>query len=140
MKRSLYLLLLIFTLTVAAQAQQQQKFDYEKFKADMTQFIVAEAGLSAAQVQNFRPVQDAMLAQKRILFRKVRDAKRATYRTAQEYTAAIRNIDRWEQEMKALEASYHNNLLRILPADKVFLILKAESKFHKQAFRRAAKK
>lgn len=121
-------------------AQQRHRFDYDTFKAEMISFIANEAKLNAAQLQKFKPVCEAMLEQKRKLFQKVREANRSTYVTNEDFKNAIQKVDRWELEMKTLEKKYHDNLLKILPAQKVFLIIKAEAKYHKQAFRRAARR
>ena len=138
MRRFIFITMLFFVFVFNAKAQQRQRFDYDNFKTEMINFIASEAGLSAAQVQQFKPVCESMLAQKRTLFQKVKDANRSSYTTNEDFKNAIQKVDRWELEMKTLEKTYHDNLLRILPAQKVFLIIKAEAKFHKQVFRRAA--
>ena len=138
MRKTLYLTLLLFSFAINGMAQRFHGFDYERFKTDMINYIANEAGLTAAQTQQFKPVCEAMLAQKRALFKKVNDANRSTYTTNEDFKNAIQKVDRWELEMKTLEKTYHDNLLRILPAQKVFLIIKAEGKYHKQVFRRAA--
>ena len=140
MRKYLCIALMLLVVAVNSHAQHGKRFDYEKFKTEMINFIVAEAELTAAQEQKFRPVCEVMLSQKRTLFKRLRETNKATYTTNEEYKNAIRTIDKLELDMKSLEKTYHNQLLRLLPANKVFLIMRAESKFHRQAFRKAAAK
>ena len=48
---------------------------------------------------------------------------------------AIRRIDVIDIEIKRIQQKYHNSFLKILPAGKVLEILKAEDKFHRDAFK-----
>ena len=117
MRKYLCIALMLLVVAVNSHAQHGKRFDYEKFKTEMINFIVAEAELTAAQEQKFRPVCEVMLSQKRTLFKRLRETNKATYTTNEEYKN-----------------------LRLLPANKVFLIMRAESRFHRQAFRKAAAK
>lgn len=49
---------------------------------------------------------------------------------------AIRRIDNNDIEIKRLQQAYHEKFLHILPASKVYRIIKAEDKFHRQQFKR----
>ena len=49
---------------------------------------------------------------------------------------AIRRLDNNDLEIKRLQQAYHEKFLRILPASKVYRIIKAEDKFHRQQFKR----
>ena len=138
MRRSFYITILMLAFVMTGHAQQHHGFDYARFQSDMITFIANEAKLNAAQLQQFKPICEAMLAQKRVLFKRVREANRSTYTTNEDFKNAIQKVDKWELEMKTLEKTYHDNLLKVLPAQKVFLIIKAEAKYHKQVFRRAA--
>ena len=42
--------------------------------------------------------------------------------------------------MKKLQQDYHNKFMKVLPASKVFRIIQAEENFHRQMFKRAAKR
>ena len=50
---------------------------------------------------------------------------------------AIHKQDELELQMKKIQQTYHNKFMKIIPAGKVFLVIRAEEKFHRQAFRRA---
>jgi saccharopine dehydrogenase-like NADP-dependent oxidoreductase len=52
---------------------------------------------------------------------------------------AIQERDRLDVQIKELQQTYHEKFMKVLPARKVFSIIKAEENFHRQAFRRAAK-
>ena len=50
---------------------------------------------------------------------------------------AIRKRDKNDIELKVLQQTYHERFMTILPATKIFRVLKAESKFHRQFFKKA---
>ena len=40
--------------------------------------------------------------------------------------------------MKEIQAQYHKKFLHVMPASKLYDVLKAEENFHRQAFKRVA--
>lgn len=53
--------------------------------------------------------------------------------------AAIRRQDEIDIQLKQLQQEYHARFMTVLPAYKVLSVIKAEEKFHRQAFRRMHK-
>jgi hypothetical protein len=49
---------------------------------------------------------------------------------------AIKERDDIDLEMKHIQKTYHERFLDLLPASKVYAVLKAEDKFYRHAFRR----
>ena len=49
---------------------------------------------------------------------------------------AIAEMDRIEIEIKQLQANYHSRFLTIIPARKLYNVIKAEGKFHRMAMKR----
>ena len=48
---------------------------------------------------------------------------------------AIKRLDEIDLEMKELQQRYHAKLLKVVPAGKVMKVIKAEERFHRQAFK-----
>ena len=127
-------------LTEILAAQPKERFDPERFQADLEQFITAEAVLTAQEAAIFFPVyreikkkQSAIFGQmKRYRFTDVTDDK-ASHK-------AIKEKDKLDIQIKELQQKYHDKFMKLLPAGKVLKIIKAEDKFHRQAFRRMAKR
>ena len=51
---------------------------------------------------------------------------------------AIRELDDCEMQIKQLQHQYHLRFMEILPAAKVLKAIRAEERFHRQAFKDAA--
>jgi hypothetical protein len=137
MKKTIILSLLL--LTSICVSAQQPKFDPAKFDADLEQFITTEACLSPQQASAFFPVYREMLRKERVLFDQMR---RYRHRDTSDDAAcrdAIEQQDKLDIQIKEIQQEYHNKFMKILPEGKVFKILRAEEKFHRQAFRRMAR-
>ena len=139
MKR-LFCLSLLFTLYLACFAQGERKFDAEQFNARLQQFITTEAALSPQQSAKFFPLYNEMHKKQRVLFTELKRLKRikpAGNRACQEN---IKRCDEIELQMKELQQTYHAKFMKVLPPEKVYDILKAEDRFHRQMFRNAKRK
>ena len=82
MRRIFYITILMLAFVMTGHAQQHHGFDYARFQSDMITFIANEAKLNAAQLQQFKPICEAMLAQKRVLFKRVREASATFWPTS----------------------------------------------------------
>lgn len=137
MKKTTILLLLI---VAAMQVSAQRKFDPARFKADLHRYITVEAALTQAEAEKFFPLYDEMKDKQRELHR----ASHAFFRQNANSDAACRSLivqrDKAELQMKVIEKKYHEKFLQVLPPMKVYKILYAEAKFHRQAFKKAAQK
>lgn len=125
-------------LTGYAQHQGHRKFDPCKFQADMEQFILQEAALSPKESEAFFPVFREMRKKQRVVFdqqSRLRHIKPADENGCRE---AIIKLDELESQMREIQQHYHKAFLKILPASKVYDILKAEERFHRQVLRRAS--
>ena len=55
-------------------------------------------------------------------------------------TRPVKELKHFEKQLiKALQQEYHSRFMTILPPNKVFSVIKAEERFHRQAFRRMKK-
>jgi hypothetical protein len=140
MKRAFIILAAFLLLNANAQAQNRPSavFDPNRFQADLEQFITHEACLTPQEAARFFPVFRELGKKQRALFEKAphnRYVKPANEAGCRE--AIIQRDDR-ELQVKMLQQQYHLKFMEILPAQKVYDIIRAEEKFHRQAFRQMA--
>ncbi|BCS84196.1 hypothetical protein prwr041_00890 [Prevotella herbatica] len=113
------------------------KFDPERFEASLEQFITTKAGLTPQEAERFFPVYREMQSKIRAYFNEMRRLRHTDINDNVMSEKAIRRIDSIDIEIKKIQQKYHNSFFKILPAGKVLEILKAEDKFHRQAFKEA---
>ena len=113
----------------------RSKFDPERFEASMEQYITTKAGLTPQEAERFFPLFRQMQSQIRVCFNEMRRFHHTDTNDNVMSAKAIRRMDSIDIEIKKIQQKYHNCFLKILPAGKVLEILKAEDKFHRQAFK-----
>lgn len=128
---------LLLALTVEAQGQRP-KFDPVKFQADLEQYITMKAALSPKEAASFFPLYREMMKKQRAIFGAMRRYRHADICNNKACEEAILKQDEADIQIKELQRSYHKKFMQILPAGKVFQIIKAEDRFHRQAFKRVA--
>ena len=136
MKRFLLILVIALT-TLQVYGHGRRKFDPKKFEAELEQFIVTDAALTPQEASAFFPIYKEMQRKQRMQFNKVRRYRHVDIGDDKSCLEAIKNRDEAELEIKKLQQQYHLKFCEILPAKKVMRIIRAEDKFHRQAFRRA---
>lgn len=136
MKKTLTILLIgLFTLGLSAQEQKKEKFSPEKFDAELQNYIVKEANLSQQETAEFFPVYKEMQQKQRALFDRLRKLGKDKPQDEKACQEAIRQHDDLEIEMKKIQQAYHNRFMELLPASKVYNIMKAEDRFHRRMLR-----
>ena len=115
---------------------QGRPFDPAKFQADLERFITVEACLTPSEAAAFFPVYREMLRKQRALYDNMREGRHIKPDTEESAKKAIAEMDRIEIEMKQLQANYHSRFLTIIPARKLYNVIKAEGKFHRMAMKR----
>lgn len=123
----------------ATAQDQNRRFDPAKFKAELEKFITVEACLTPREAAAFFPLYDEMNNKQRVLFDKIRELKRMKPFDDERCKKVIAEIDQLEIEIKQVQANYHTRFLSIMSPSKLFDVLSAESKFHRQAMRNAAR-
>lgn len=137
----LAVLLFAMFATLSSHAQDKRdEFTPERFRADLEQYITRKAGLSPKEASRFFPVYSEMLEKQRVIHDKIKNLKRIKPATEAECKNNIRQRDKLELEIKNIQKTYHEKFMRILPANKVYDVIKAEDRFHRQAFKKAAEK
>lgn len=132
---------MLFTLNGMAQHPGADRpFDPAKFEADLEQFITTRAGLSVQEASIFFPEYRKMVKAQRVLFNQMRRYRHVDYNDNHACEEAISKQDELDIQIKLIQQEYHKKFMTIMPASKVFKVIRAEEKFHRQAFRRAAKR
>lgn len=141
MKYYVMVFLSVMFLAVPAMADTPEnsrpKFDPERFEASLEQFITTKAGLTPQEAGRFFPIYREMQSKIRMYFNEMKRLHHTDIKDNVMSEKAIRRIDVIDIEIKRIQQKYHNSFLKILPAGKVLEILKAEEKFHRQAFQQA---
>ena len=139
MKRlTVTLLSLALVLVVSAQGfrpQPQPKFSPEKFQADLEQSITKEACLSPQEAAKFFPIYKEMQAKQRAVYERQRQLGWGKPADEKGCEKAIRQRDEYDLELKRIQQTYHNKFLSVLSASKLFDVLRAEDRFHRQMLR-----
>jgi hypothetical protein len=135
-KLTIVFITLFMTLGIIAhEHQQQQKFSPEKFQADLEQFITKEACLTPQEAAKFFPIYREMQGKLRVIYdlqRKLGKVKPADEKGCEQ---AIRQRDEYDLELKRIQQTYHNKFLSVISASKLYDVLIAEDRFHRQMLR-----
>lgn len=132
-------LICILVMTIASLGvtyAQGRPFDPAKFQADLERFITVEACLTPSEAAAFFPVYREMLRKQRALYDNMREGRHIKPDTEESAKKAIAEMDWIEIEIKQLQANYHSRFLTIIPARKLYNVIKAEGKFHRMAMKR----
>lgn len=138
--RALGILLMVWLLTVRTSAQEGHPFNPKKFEAEMEQYITTHAGLTPTEASVYFPLLREMQKKQRVLFHKMRQYQHIDTSNDGTCYNAIQRQDEIDIEIKKIQQRYHQQMLKVLPAGKVMLTIKAESDFHRQAFMKTVNK
>ncbi|RRD02938.1 hypothetical protein [Prevotella sp. OH937_COT-195] len=139
MKRHLIISFMLFVSLQTINAQRCnniKNFDPAKFKADMEQFITNEACLTPQEASAFFPIFNEMIRNERMLYDRISALRRIKPATEQGCADAVRKRDMLEIQIKELQQQYHNRFLKLLPASKVYDILRAQHRFNRRMFKK----
>ena len=132
----MYLALLLMAFNIIANAQEDKIFSPAKFDAALQHFITTEAKLTQQEALKFFPVYREMQSMQRPLFDRQRKLVSEQPQDEASSLKAIRERDEIEIEMKRIQKTYHERFLELLPASKVYNVIKAEDHFYRNMFRR----
>lgn len=117
------------------QDQGQQRFSPERFQQQLEEFITKEANLTAQEAATFFPIYKEMAEKQRAVFMRQRNVARVKPADEQGCLKAIKEQDEIDLELKRIQQTYHLRFLEVLSASKVYDILRAEEKFHRNMMR-----
>ena len=129
------LLLLMMSVNLQAQEGNNVKFSPEKFDADLQAFIIKEANLTQQEAAAFVPVYKEMREKQHQLFERQRKLGRDKPQDEKACQKTIRERDAIDLEQKRVQQTYHERFLEVLPASKVYDLIKAEDRFHRRMMR-----
>ncbi len=122
----------------AQNKNKHHKFDPARFQKELEQFIATEATLTPAEAEKFFPLYREMQNKQRALLDQMRRYSFTDTMNNTTCEETIKKQDELDIEIKVLQRDYHEKFMRVIPAGKVFKIIKAEERFHRQAFKRMA--
>ena len=114
---------------------QQQRFSPEKYQADLEQYITKEACLTPQEAAAFFPLFREMQKKQRALYNKMREDVRIKPTDEAACKKMIQKRDQVELELKSIQQTYHNKFFSVMPASKVFDVIKAEDNYHRGLLR-----
>ena len=134
MRRILTIMALI-VVTVAASAQKHERrpFDPQKFEQKLEAYVIQQVGFSQEEEKVFLPIFREM-RQKQIKIMQNHHPKDKP-KTEKEWETTLRERDNNEVQLKKIQQTYHNRMLKVVPASKVAKAIRAEDEFHREAFK-----
>ncbi len=137
MRKGIVLIIVfLFSLNVCVNSQNRDnKFNPDRYQADLEKYIVKKAGLTAKESAAFLPLYREMKTKMRPVFESNR--KRINANSDEECKKFIQQRDVNELQLKKIQQQYHNKFLKILPATKLYKLIREEENFHRHAFNKA---
>lgn len=137
-KRTFYVLTLLLILCVSGIQAQNTKFSKEEFRNRQKEFFIQQAGLSNDEAQKFFPLyfelQDKKQAYNKEAWQKLRQGKNPNT-TETEYGKIVEDVIQARIAADKLELEYVRKYKQFLPAKKIYLLQKAEMRFHRELLR-----
>ena len=134
MKQIILITLFLFSL-VSVRAEEQQKFSPEKFQAALEQFMTTEANITADEAAKFFPIYREMQSKQRVVYKQMKELGKNKPADEKACRKAVEKRDELELEQRRIAQSYHVKFFEVLPASKVYDVIKAENRFHRRALR-----
>lgn len=135
MKNRIYVLaLLVMTCVMGLQAQSS-RLSKEEFRRHQQKFITERAQLSSEEARQFFPLyfelQDKKQECNRAAWQKQRKGKDEKT-TEEEYAQIVEDVIQARIDVDRMELEYVRKYKRFLSAEKIYLIQKAEMRFHRE--------
>ena len=131
MKKILTISLLLM-MTIMVNAQDNKRFSPEKFEADLRCFITKEASLTPQEADKLFPVFREMREKQREIYEKMRKLGMNKASDDEACKQFIIEYDKLNLELGQLDVTYHKKMIKIIPASKVYAVMQAEKRFHRQ--------
>lgn len=116
-------------------AQDNGKFDPAKFEADLEHFVAVEARLTPKESACFFPIYREMRKKQMAYFCQDKFFRHIDTSDDKACAEAISRHDENDIAMKKLQQEYHCKFMKVLSPSKVYLVIRAEEKFHRQLFK-----
>ena len=132
-----WLLLTIMTVMsfgVWAQGPEKEgrRFDPEQFRKMVEESLTKAASLTPGEAKAFFPLYNEMRQKQREMGEEIRKIKKEPGSDEKAIAQTVVKINQRKVDMAKLEQDYYNRFLKVIPAEKVFKIIKAEDDFHRR--------
>ena len=131
MKKILTISLLLM-MSIMMNAQDNKRFSPEKFEADLRCFITKEASLTPQEADKLFPVFREMREKQREIYEKMRKLGMNKASDDEACKQFIIEYDKLNLELGQLDVTYHKKMIKMIPASKVYAVMQAEKRFHRQ--------
>ena len=145
MKKFLLILVLVCCSATIAVAQPPQKkvFSHEEYCNKQKEFITKHARLTPEEAEGFFPMFFELQKKKWEINRNARKQARknepGTKLTAEEYSKLVNEIADAKIEIAKLEKSYIEKYLKVIPANKILDVQRAEDRFQREMIKKMAR-
>ena len=130
--KKIVVLSLLLMMTFMVSAQDNKRFSPEKFEADPRCFITKEASLTPQEADKLFPVFREMREKQRVIYDKMRKLGMNKASDDEACKQFIIEYDKLNLELGQLDVTYHKKMMKLIPACKVYAVMKAEKRFHRQ--------
>lgn len=135
-----YLLILLMTMSSFAvnahipEEKGNRRFDPIKFEQRLEQYVLGKMNLTQKERDVFLPLFRQKRKAEVTIMDNGRKQRRQRPVTEKEWAQAIRAFDNDEVKLKKVQQTYHEKMLKVLPASKVMDMIRAEEDFHRETF------
>ena len=133
-------LFIVMLICMTISAQEKGRFNPAKFESDLETYIVSQAELTQDEANVLLPIWREMRKKQLEVMRSGKQDWKLDLNDNKACAEAIKHHDEKDIKLKEIQRTYHNKFLKVLAAGKVMRIIRAEDRFHKQAFKRAVDK
>ena len=130
-------------VNLSAQVPKKPVLSKEEFQSRQAGFITEKAILSKEEANKFFPVFFELQEKKRIINDRVRalfDKGKDPRTTEAQYDELIKGVLNARIESDELEKEYYDQFKKILSPKKIFMVKKAEVRFHRELLKNVNKK
>ncbi len=138
--KSLFFVLICSMLVFVNGYAQEKKFSPEKFESDMEQYITRQANLTPQEAAKLFPLMRTMHEKQRSIYARMHKIGRNKPADEKECMEVIKEYDKANVELRNIEKDYHQLMIKELSASKVYDVIKAEARFHRQWMKRGGHK
>lgn len=139
----LVMMMMAMSLSINAQQNKQKncnRFSKEQFMAEMEKFVTAEAELTPQECKKLFPIMREMYAKQRAYFDKLKMQHKKRPQSEEECRESVIMRDKIDIDIKKIQQTYHNKMLRAISPCKVMRVIFAEDKFHREKLKNWGRK
>ena len=128
-------LILISVATWAQPAQQQNRqprFDPQKFQQMMENELAKAAELTVDEAKAFFPLYNELRKKQRDMGMQIYQLKANAPTDSKGAATTVSKINTLKVEMAELEQEYYKRIMKVVPANKIIKVMRAEDKFHQR--------